>query len=124
MSRPPKRPKPKPPLRPGFKGRGGRQIGGDRPVLYGWHPVIEALKNPNRKIRKFLATENALRRLKDENAPLRVTPDLVRPGEIDRLLTPDAVHQGLYMEVDALRAPEDSQPARRGRHHERHREGR
>ena len=105
MTRPPKRTKPRKPSRP-FKGRGGRVIGSERPVLYGWHPIVEALRNPERKIRKFLATENAQKRLKEENVPLRVAPDLVRPGEIDKLLTPDAVHQGLYMEVDALDAPD------------------
>jgi 23S rRNA (guanosine2251-2'-O)-methyltransferase len=31
--------------------------------------------------------------------------ELVRPGEIDRLLTPDAVHQGLYLECDPLPSP-------------------
>jgi 23S rRNA (guanosine2251-2'-O)-methyltransferase len=105
MSRPPKRPR-----KPGFKGKpkGGRppRSADDKPILYGWHPIVEALKNPKRKIRKFLSTENALRRLKEENVPLRVTPDFVRPGDIDRLLTPDAVHQGLSMEVDPLRAPD------------------
>ena len=101
MSRPPKRPK-----RPGFKGKRPPRSEDDRPILYGWHPVVEALRNPNRKIRKFLSTENALRRLKDEDVPLRVTPDFVRPGDIDRLLTPDAVHQGLYMEVEPLKAPD------------------
>ncbi len=68
--------------------------------------MVEALRNPKRKIRKFLSTENALRRLKEEDVPLRVTPDFVRPGDIDRLLTPDAVHQGLYMEVEPLAGPE------------------
>lgn len=109
MSRPPKRSRPpRPPSRPAFKGRGGRTLGTgkDRPILYGWHPVVEALRNPARKIRKFLATENALNRLKEEAVPLPVAPEQVRPGEIDRLLTPDAVHQGLYMEADALPAPD------------------
>ncbi len=108
MSRPPKRPRSKLPLRPGFKGRGGRVIGtgDDRPVLYGWHPVVEALRNPQRKIKKFLATENALRRLQDENIPLRIEPEQVRAGDIDRLLTEDAVHQGLYLEAEPLRAPD------------------
>jgi 23S rRNA (guanosine2251-2'-O)-methyltransferase len=112
MSRPPKRPpnktRSKLPLRPGFKGRGGRIIGtgDDRPVLYGWHPVVEALRNPKRKIKKFLATENAIRRLQEENVPLRITPEEVRAGEIDRLLTEDAVHQGLYLEAEPLSAPD------------------
>jgi len=75
-------------------------------VLYGWHPVVEVLRNPKRRIRKFLATENALKKLREEGVPIRAEPELVRPGEIDRLLTPDAVHQGLYIEADALPAPD------------------
>jgi tRNA G18 (ribose-2'-O)-methylase SpoU len=35
-------------------------------VLYGWHTVTAALTNPKRRIRRLLATENALRRLADE----------------------------------------------------------
>ncbi len=104
MNRPPRRPT----SRPVFKGRGGRPLGtgGERPILYGWHPVVEALRNPERKIRKFLATENALKKLHEEGVPVRVEPEQVRPGDLDRLLTPDAVHQGLYMEADALDAPD------------------
>lgn len=109
MSTPPKRTRPpRPSSRPAFKGRGGRILGNgdDKPVLYGWHPVVEALRNPKRKIRKFLATENAVNRLKEEGVPLPSVPvEQVRPGDIDRLLTPDAVHQGLYIEVDPLPAP-------------------
>jgi 23S rRNA (guanosine2251-2'-O)-methyltransferase len=37
---------------------------------------------------------------------LRVVPELVRPSAINALLGPDAVHQGLYLEADALPAPD------------------
>jgi 23S rRNA (guanosine2251-2'-O)-methyltransferase len=85
--------------------RGGRDggSGGDGPpILYGWHPVTLALANPNRTIRKLWLTENAARRLAEENIATRVTPELVRPDEIDRRLGPDAVHQGLLAEVEPL----------------------
>jgi 23S rRNA (guanosine2251-2'-O)-methyltransferase len=75
------------------------------PVLYGFHPVVEALRNPKRKFQRFLATENALRRLEEDGVPIRVKPEIVRPGEIDRLLEPDAVHQGLYLVAEPLRTP-------------------
>ena len=38
----------------------------DEAILYGAHPVIEALRNPRRRFRKLLATENALKRLSEE----------------------------------------------------------
>jgi 23S rRNA (guanosine2251-2'-O)-methyltransferase len=76
----------------------------DLSVLYGWHTVKAALENPARKIRKFLATENAARRLTEEG--VTAAPELVRPGAIDERLAPDAVHQGLYLEADPLPSPE------------------
>ncbi|MDH2354911.1 23S rRNA (guanosine(2251)-2'-O)-methyltransferase RlmB [Bradyrhizobium sp. SSUT18] len=75
-------------------------------ILYGWHTVTMALANPQRQIRKLTLTENAAKRLADENIETRVTPEIVRPQEIDRLLSPDAVHQGLLAEADALPSPD------------------
>ncbi|TFV48805.1 23S rRNA (guanosine(2251)-2'-O)-methyltransferase RlmB [Bradyrhizobium niftali] len=84
-----------------------RDSASDGPViLYGWHSVTMALQNPARRIRKLTLTENAARRLADENIETRVTPEIVRPQEIDRLLSPDAVHQGLLAEADALPSPD------------------
>ena len=77
----------------------------DVTILYGWHPVLEALRNEHRAIRRLLATENAARRLTDELKTPRMQPEIVRPTEIDRLVEPDAVHQGLYLEADALPSP-------------------
>ena len=73
-------------------------------MLYGWHTVKVALENPARRIRRLLATENALRRLADDGVSLRVKPELVRPDVIDARLGPDAVHQGLLAEADPLPA--------------------
>jgi 23S rRNA (guanosine2251-2'-O)-methyltransferase len=75
-------------------------------ILYGWHTVTMALQNPQRQIRKLTLTENAARRLADENIATRVTPEIVRPQEIDRMLSPDAVHQGLLAEADPLPSPD------------------
>jgi len=83
-----------------------RDQGADGPaILYGWHTVTLALQNPKRRIRKLLLTENAARRLEEDGIKLRVTPEIVRPGQIDTLLTPDAVHQGLLAEADPLPSP-------------------
>jgi 23S rRNA (guanosine2251-2'-O)-methyltransferase len=75
----------------------------DVAVLYGWHTVKAALENPVRRVRKLLATENAARRLADDGVTAK--PEIVRPTAIAERLSPDAVHQGLYLEVDALPSP-------------------
>jgi 23S rRNA (guanosine2251-2'-O)-methyltransferase len=95
----------------GRPGGGRRPIWQDRDhdgpaVLYGWHTVTMALQNPQRRFRKLILTENAARRLAEENVPTRITPEIVRPNEIDRMLTPDAVHQGLLAEADPLPSPD------------------
>ena len=85
----------------------GREPGPDGPViLYGWHTVAAALANPQRHIRKLILTENAARRLADDNIDTRVTPEIVRPALIDQRLGPDAVHQGLLAEADPLPSPD------------------
>jgi 23S rRNA (guanosine2251-2'-O)-methyltransferase len=87
----------------------------DGPVLlYGWHTVKAALENPARRIRRLLATENALRRLADDGVSLPVKPELVRPDVIDARLGADAVHQGLLAETDPLPALSTSQLAPEG----------
>lgn len=83
----------------------------DEAVLYGVHPVVEALRNPQRRYRRLLATENGLRRLQEQIGALPLEAEIVRPSEIDCLLTPDSVHQGLYLVCDPLPSPElDSLP--------------
>jgi len=101
--------------RPGkpFKGRGGRVLRDPAPdyengtvLLYGWHTVSEALRNGGRRIRTLLATENAAKRLDEEG--IAHSAEIVPVREIDRRLaaTPDALHQGLFAEADALDAPD------------------
>jgi 23S rRNA (guanosine2251-2'-O)-methyltransferase len=100
---------------PGRPARRDRESGPDWPaILYGWHTVAAALANPERQIRKLLLTENAARRLADENVDTRVTPEIVRPNLIDQRLGPDAVHQGLLAEVDPLPSPDIDTLAQEG----------
>lgn len=84
----------------------GRDRGGadeeDGVILYGWHAVHEALANPQRRFRSLLATENAARRLAEVFHNLPVTPTIVRPSEIDRQVSADAVHQGLLLHAESL----------------------
>ena len=70
-------------------------------LIYGIHSVKEALRNPRRKFRRLLATENGALRL-GEDGPLPIEPTIVKPDEIGRRLTPDAVHQGVLLEADPL----------------------
>src|SRR6266849_4494176 len=87
--------------------RHGHEKNPDGPViLYGWHTVAAALANPQRHIRKLMLTENAARRLADDNIDTRVTPEIVRPSLIDQRLGPDAVHQGLLAEAEPLPSPD------------------
>jgi 23S rRNA (guanosine2251-2'-O)-methyltransferase len=95
--------------------RHGRDASPDGPViLYGWHTVAAALANPQRQIRKLWLTENAARRLADDNIKLPVTPEIVRPNLIDQRLGPDAVHQGLLAEADPLPSPDIDTLAQQG----------
>src|SRR5438270_11943700 len=92
-----------------------RESSPDGPViLYGWHTVSAALANPERQIRKLFLTENAARRLADENIDTRVPPETVRPNTIDARLGPDAVHQGLLAEVEPLPSPDIDTLAQEG----------
>jgi 23S rRNA (guanosine2251-2'-O)-methyltransferase len=77
----------------------------DTVVLFGWHTVMAALANPERRFRRLLVTENAARRLAEENLSPSVKLEMVRPDAIDALVGPEAVHQGLYAETDPLPSP-------------------
>ena len=68
-------------------------------ILYGRHAVLEALQNQKRKCSKILCTkENAdeIRRVS------KVTPQIVERKEIDKLLPPEAVHQGFALFCNEL----------------------
>src|SRR5258708_34752387 len=68
----------------------GRDPNPDGPaILYGWHTVAAALANPQRHIRKLMLTENAPRRLADENIATRRTPEVVAPRLLHPRLRPD-----------------------------------
>jgi 23S rRNA (guanosine2251-2'-O)-methyltransferase len=74
-------------------------------IMYGWHTVAAALRNPVRKLRKLLVTENAAHRLEEEGITPAIRPEIVRPSAIAERLLPDTVHQGFYLEADALPSP-------------------
>jgi 23S rRNA (guanosine2251-2'-O)-methyltransferase len=99
----------------GRPGRRDRGEASDGPViLYGWHTVAAALANPQRTIRRLYLSENAAKRLADENIDTRVTPEIVRPALIDQRLGPDAVHQGLLAEAEPLPSPDIEELSQEG----------
>jgi 23S rRNA (guanosine2251-2'-O)-methyltransferase len=85
------------------------EVEGEVERIYGFHPVQEALKNPRRNFIRLLATRNAAERIA---SPIK--PEIVIPKELDRLVGPDAVHQGLILEARPLRQPRLDQIERKG----------
>ena len=93
--------------RPPPRGKFGSAASPDGPaILYGIHTVKAALENPARRIRRLLTTENALRRLREDGAPIALEPEMVRPDALAARLGPEAVHQGVLAEADPLPSPE------------------
>ena len=64
--------------------------------LYGHHSCLAALENPRRKIHKLLSTKNAAHKYNLKDA------EIVDDKAISRLLTRDAVHQGIACQVNPL----------------------
>jgi 23S rRNA (guanosine2251-2'-O)-methyltransferase len=74
----------------------------DRVLLFGLHAVEAALANPKRELVKLIATENAAHRLAPLIAKRQVTVESASPRDLDRLLGPDTVHQGVALEAEHL----------------------
>jgi 23S rRNA (guanosine2251-2'-O)-methyltransferase len=92
--------------KPGFKAaREAQRLAPDRSdglqVLYGLHSVTEALRNPRRKLHRLIATENGAMRLEaDGPSPIEIV--IVKPDDIGRQLSADAVHQGVLLLAEPL----------------------
>ncbi|AUN31897.1 23S rRNA (guanosine(2251)-2'-O)-methyltransferase RlmB [Niveispirillum cyanobacteriorum] len=77
-------------------------------LLYGVHAASAAWTNPRRKIRDLFVTESGLEALEEafqkaSDAELdRPEPRLVEKEEIDKLLPPGAVHQGVALSCAPL----------------------
>lgn len=89
--------------------RGGGAPGGGANMLWGYHPVREALRSQRRKIQQVYATQAAAARLEPELAARRLSPELREPADLDRMLPPGAVHQGLAARVEPLPQPDMSE---------------
>jgi len=72
--------------------------------VYGIHPVLAALANPRREIRRIVATANAISRLEAAGATIPLKPEEASPRQLSHLVGMDAVHQGVALEVAPLPA--------------------
>ena len=76
-------------------------------LIVGKHAVVEALKNPKRKIEKVFVTEDAQKNLNRENQSLNLFKSInvfyKSRRELDNICGRDEVaHQGLVAEVEQL----------------------
>ncbi len=74
--------------------------------IYGDHPVIAALSNPDRKIRRLILTEAKLSSLDAKTKGLiqeKVAPELMERETITGLLPEKALHQGIALQAAPLR---------------------
>ena len=79
------------------------QLAPDQVHLYGLHTVRAALANPERQIVKLSVTQNAFARLDIGEAEAQPFPvEIVSPQDIDRVLGPEAIHQGVMLETRPL----------------------
>ena len=73
--------------------------------LYGLHTVRAAVENPARRILRMRATRNGFARLEIGEADSLPFPvEIVDPKDIDKETGSDAVHQGVMIEAEPLRA--------------------
>ncbi len=66
-------------------------------ILYGRHPVLAVIANPNRVINKILCTKDNFDEVKQHCLKHKINPGLINTvdkREIDRVVSKDAVHQG------------------------------
>ncbi len=101
------------------------QPGGNRAWLYGIHPVLAALANPQRKVLRIaLAAEidasigPRLASLAEEHPRGLPDAEILSRDQIDRLLPRAAVHQGLAALVEGLEDPDLDDIARATEHND------
>ncbi len=65
--------------------------------LWGRHACEAALANPERRIRRVVSTRNAAQHIPERGGLPRT--EMLEPRAIETLLGPDAIHQGIALEV-------------------------
>ncbi len=93
-----------------YNNRNKREIS-DSYWLYGKHPVLMALNNPKRVVKKILCTPNAEKIIRDNIKPERlkgIEMEILSPDKIEGRLgrREEITHQGIAIEVKVLEQPE------------------
>src|SRR6476469_1549545 len=71
--------------------------------LHGLHPVVAALANPARRLKRLLLTEDAEAALAARlPKPWRISPERVERAQIASCLPEDSVHQGAALLAEPL----------------------
>lgn len=86
--------------------RGGR---GGGAWIYGQHAVLAALANPRRQCRRLIATPATLATLAaaaERATPARPSIEALDRRDLERLLPPGAVHQGMALLCEPLQEPD------------------
>ncbi|MDR3439565.1 23S rRNA (guanosine(2251)-2'-O)-methyltransferase RlmB [Telmatospirillum sp.] len=103
-------------------GRANGHAGGGLLWLWGSHPVLAALNNPNRRCRRLLLTAEAMHTHGEAIAAMAQNrtlpqPEVVERDELDSLLPEGAVNQGIALAAEPLPAADISDliEAARGR---------
>jgi 23S rRNA (guanosine2251-2'-O)-methyltransferase len=80
------------------------QLQAEQVFLYGLHTVRAALDNKERKLIKLTVTQNAFARLDigEDPSALSFPVEFVSPPDIDKVLGPEAIHQGVMLETRPL----------------------
>lgn len=79
------------------------RLGAEQVFLYGLHTVRAAIANPARKLVRLSVTQNAFARLDiGEPEALSFPVEFVSPQQIDAVLGPEAIHQGVMLETRTL----------------------
>ncbi|MCC9625934.1 23S rRNA (guanosine(2251)-2'-O)-methyltransferase RlmB [Thalassospira sp. MA62] len=84
---------------------GGNSGGSSRLILFGRHPVMMAIANPQRTIHKIWATENVRDEVMAALADAQRTDiavDAAGRTDLDEMLPPGTVHQGMAMHCAPL----------------------
>lgn len=89
------------------KSRQSRTASGeDVELIYGAHAVLAALANPRRRLIELTVSENAAARFEEALAGRDIKPVIVPAAELSRMVTPDAVHQGILLKAAPLEEPD------------------